>query len=323
MRRLASIVVLVIAAVGIGLQYFGDDLRGLLDVGGSSDESSNSGTDDDDKSPPLESNDISSSGDAPSQMNTSEVVPEVAPASTEPNDEGDRSQIQAFVERRYLMPELPPFADLVGDWSRLPLTMLPTRIQLSQSLELTEKTPAGVVARAWVAEGGSVHPVSSDGKRIAVESLARRELAAFLPEAQTNLRERVEQRYQQALIAARKRVEAQREEDFEWLIKHKSLSRRILREGKLWHDATEARFANVIRSVEGGRAGPVLPEDVGALFWRGPEYVGRDGFSGQFSVILVRFDHDDAGFGRLPYFSKCLLTGKAVVGWLDPVPPRE
>jgi hypothetical protein len=310
MSRLALIAILVIVAIGVTLQYFADDLRGLLDIQKSS-------------QPPPEQTDgppqrVEPRPDHPGPEDGAKVAE--VPVETEPVPPSERELVRSLVERRYPMPELPPFKAIVGDWSQLPTGIYPARVVVSVPVDLTEETSAGLVARAHVAAGGAVRPIALEGDRLSVQSLARAQLTASIPVADTDFKKAIEARYHEALGRARLRVAAQREADSEWLNERVHVVRRLERKQQLWDDLDDSRFVALRESVSAGRAGAVRIHDLDRVFYRGPETHYEAGFEGQLDTVLVTFQVNDAGFGKLPYYSKCLMRRSSVVGWLNPVP---
>ena len=94
----------------------------------------------------------------------------------------------------------------------------------------------------------------------------------------------------------------------------------LVREQQLWGDPGDPVFDLVRNSIAAGEAGAVTVENARQFFHAGKQSFRDPRFPGAYEAVIVLFKVDDAGFGQLPYRSKCLVQDGKVATWIDPVP---
>lgn len=256
---------------------------------------------------------------APSVANPSPAGTAAAPSPAQPMSEVDR-----IVAERYPMPEFVPLIQIVGNWATIPERAFPEEVEIRDRVPFSLRDSGGKVIGASVAVPGTlVKPLRLEGQTLKVASLANNSMRSEIEVSKTDLKERIEKRYNDFIVNMTNRVRDQREKAKRALLaKPETLAALTGGTAVTFDESGDPRFAPVKASLAANAVKAFTLQEAEAFRWNGSERINGDVYKGVFDTVTVKYKASTI-FGVFPGEAKCLLQNGKVIGWVDPITEEE
>ena len=237
-----------------------------------------------------------------------------------------KSEIDLIVEERYPMPEFIPLTTIVDNWNNIPERAMPAEVTIQDQVPFQLRGAGGNVIGASVAPPGTlVKPVRVQGSNLIVASLANASMQSQVALDKTDLKTRIEKRYNDFILGYSNRIKEQREKAKQALLAKPETLAAIKESrggGGKFDQAEDPRFAAVKASIaKGDVSGFELGEAVG-FRWNGSQRINGPVHKGTYDTVTVKYEARTI-FGVFPGEAKCLLQSGRVVGWVDPITEED
>lgn len=237
-----------------------------------------------------------------------------------------KSEIDLIVEERYPMPEFIPLTTIVDNWNNIPERAMPAEVSIQDQVPFQLRDAGGKVIGASVAPPGTlVKPVRVQGSTLTVASLANASMQSQVALDKTDLKSRIEKRYNEFILGYSNRIKEQREKAKKALLAKPETLAAIKESqggGGNFDKTEDPRFGVVKASIaKGDVTGFELGEAVG-FRWNGSERINGPVHKGTYDTVTVKYEARTI-FGVFPGEAKCLLQGGRVVGWVDPITEED
>ncbi|MCB1230335.1 MAG: hypothetical protein KDN19_08720 [Verrucomicrobiae bacterium] len=232
------------------------------------------------------------------------------------------SEIDQLVAERYPIPEFVPLVQIVGNWQNIPQRAFPEQVAIQDKVPFSLRDSSGKVIGASVAVPGTlVKPVRLNGDTLLVASLANESMRSEISVEKTDLKERIQKRYNDFVLNMTNRIREQREKAKQALLaKPEALA--ALKGGGSFDQSGDARFAPVKASIANGDIKAFDPDEAMGFRWNGSEKINGDIYKGTYDTVTVKYEARTI-FGVFPGEAKCLLQNGKVIGWVDPITEDE
>lgn len=247
-------------------------------------------------------------------------APGEAPASV---PAPEMSEVDRIVAERYPMPTFVPLVQIVGNWATIPERAFPAEVEIRDRVPFSLRDSSGKVIGASVAVPGTlVKPLRLDGETLQVASLANSSMRSEIDVSKTDLRERIERRYNDFIVNMTKQVRDQRERAKRALLARPETLAAITGGAAAFDESGDPRFAPVKASLAANAVKAFSLQEAVAFRWNGSEQINGDIYKGTFDTVTVKYEARTI-FGVFPGEAKCLLQNGNVIGWVDPITEEE
>ncbi len=246
------------------------------------------------------------------------------PGTTAVSDSPPAGEIDRIVAERYPIPEFVPLSQIVDNWNNIPARAFPEEVAIQDRIPFSLRDSSGKVIGASVAVPGTlVKPVRLQGQTLIVASLANASMRSEIAVDKTDLKKRIQERYNSFVLNMTNRIRQQREKAKQALLaKPDALAELTGESAGSFDESGDPRFAPVKASLAGGAVKAFNLEEAVGFRWNGRETINGDVYKGSFDTVTVKYEARTI-FGVFPGEAKCLLQNGKVIGWVDPITEEE
>ena len=253
-----------------------------------------------------------------------QTPPKPAPGDTPPKPAvAPVSEVDRIVAERYPIPEFVPLSQIVDNWNNIPPRAFPEEVAIQERVPFSLRDSSGKVIGASVAVPGTlVKPVRLQGQTLIIASLANQSMQSEIAVGQTDLKEKIEKRYNDFVLNMTNRVREQREKAKQALLAKPEALAALKQGGGSFDESGDPRFAPVKASLASGAVKAFDLDEAVGFRWNGKEQINGDIYRGSFETVTVKYGAHTI-FGVFPGEAKCLLQNGNVIGWVDPITEEE
>lgn len=229
------------------------------------------------------------------------------PAETKP--EADMVDVEKQVIDQYPDPKITPLIEIVGNWRNIPQKAIPRMVAIRVPVEFEIKEGGNVVATGKLPIGASMSVQKLDNDILSLSTGTSVPVTAALRIDETDLKERIQARYDSFVRKKLEVLEIQRNAE------RKRILKAIANEEALavYNDGSDPRFEPLKVSLRKGDAGATIELEA-AVKWK---WTGKETINGvEYDTAYVVIESETA-FGINEKEIKCALLKGKVDSWYD------
>ncbi|NOY00125.1 MAG: hypothetical protein GXP30_10385, partial [Verrucomicrobia bacterium] len=248
--------------------------------------------------------------EAPTPANKPEEKKPTPEKPVEPDPKSDKKiDIEKQVVEQYPDPIIKPLIEIVGNWRKIPPKAIPKMVTIRVPVEFEIKEGIEVVATGKLPIGATMMVNKLDNNILSLSTGTSMPVTAALKISETDLKERIQARYDSFVRKKMEILESQRDAE------RKRILKAIANEEALavYNDGKDPRFDPLKTSLHKGEAGATIELEAAVKWkWTGKETIDGKEYDTAYVVI-----ESETAFGLNEKEIKCALLDGKVAHWYD------
>ncbi len=228
------------------------------------------------------------------------------PAKTQPDNS---IEVEKQILAQYPDPKITPLLEIVSNWQNIPPKAVPKMVAIRVPVEFEIKEGGKIIATGKLPIGATMSVRKLDNGVLSLSAGSSMPVTAALRIDETDLKERIQARYDSFVRKKMEGLESQRNAE------RKRILKAIANEEALavYNDGSDPRFDPLKNSLRKGEAGATI-ELESAVKWK---WMGKETIDGvEYDTAYVVIESETA-FGLNEKEIKCALLNGKVAHWYD------